>query len=103
MSTTPRNPRATRKVEAWWFLLNKSGEPAWLSRKNSAGRAIVERTGSRYLKLVPYDAKAEAVVRAARKAVASHKRVSWGLRELEALHRAVSRLERSRAKGRKAK
>lgn len=63
-----------------------------------------DASGIRVVRLVEHEPAVDAVVRAALNAVASRMRVSWGGRELDALGKAVERLERKRATpyGRKA-
>jgi hypothetical protein len=84
-----------RKIEAYAEVL-ESGQLWALWARPPKAKAGTPKL--RVVRLVPANPAADAVVRAAIRAVASKARVSWGVRELDALGKAVSRLESQKAK-----
>ncbi len=88
-----------RKVEAW-AVVGPDGKPRRVALQGDVGTIYV-LNGERVVPLTESTsdavARAErAVIAAARKAVASKARVSWGVRELNALGVAVAKLLKAR-------
>jgi rRNA maturation endonuclease Nob1 len=83
--------RHPKNSEALWMLLDKNGEPGWISRRNASARATAEKGGCVYRKYVPFNPDDAAVLRAAEKVAKESINTTYGRYAWNVLVAAVER------------